>query len=404
MQNSGDLSPVRLFIITALAVLSASGAAQAAPLGLKADAKRTGWVGLTVTGAPGSEVVVHEGANELRRVRLTGETLALPRAAPWRCEPLLRRFTVSDGSATAEASVRTPSCRKRLALSVRAHSRGRRKIVAVRLVDRFRVGDTAARVCVRAPGARSTDCRSLAIAAGRERAALSLTARKPGLWKVAASSFGQRLAGSAFVVPRGGVRLLATGDSMIQIVDTHLKRRLARKRVRVRSDARVSTGISKPFLLDWVRHARRQAGSRPAATVMFLGANDGFPIGGANCCGDGWIDGYAARAERMMRSYSRGGAGRVYWLTLPVPRPGQWKGIYRAVNTGIKRAAARVGDAVRVVDTARYFTPRGYRSAMRVGGRTVTVRNGDGIHLNSTGAALAARLVERAMRRDGLVR
>ena len=392
----------RHIALTALAVAGTfwvPALTHAAPLGVKADAKRTGWVGLTVSGQPGSEVVVREGEAEVTRVRMSGESVALPRAARWRCEPLVRTFTVSDGTATAQASVRTPSCRKRLRLSVRTVRRGRRKVVAVRLADTFRVGDTTARVCVRRPGTRAGHCGSLAIPAGRDRAALSYSARRPGLWRVSVSSFGQRLRASTFVVPRGGVRLLATGDSMIQVVDVHLKRRLARKRVRVRSDARVSTGISKPFLLDWVRHARRQAARRPAATVMFLGANDGFPIGGVNCCSDAWIDRYAERAERMMRSYSRGGAGRVYWLTLPVPRPGQWKAIYRSVNVAIKRAAARVGDSVRVIDTAEYFTPSGYRSTKR----GVTVRQADGIHLNGRGASMAAGLVARAMRRDGLI-
>lgn len=393
----------RHLALTALAVAGSfwvPALTHAAPLGLKADAKKTGWVGLAVSGQPGSEVVVREGEAEIARVRLTGESAALPRAARWRCEPLLRTFTVSDGTGTARASVRTPSCRKRLRLSVDTARRGRRKVVAVRVLDRFRVGDTSARVCVRRPGTSAAVCQALAVPAGRDRAALSYSAGRPGLWRVSLSSFGQRLRGSTFVVPRGGVRLLATGDSMIQVVDVQLKRRLARKRVRVRSDARVSTGISKPFLLDWVRHARRQAAARPAATVMFLGANDGFPFGDVNCCSDAWVDRYAARAEQMMRSYSRGGAGRVYWLTLPVPRPSQWKSIYRGVNAAIKRAAARVGDAVRVIDTAEYFTPDGYRSTRR----GVTVRQPDGIHLNSTGASLAAALVARAMRRDGLIR
>jgi len=57
------------------------------------------------------------------------------------------------------------------------------------------------------------------------------------------------------------LRLLATGDSMIQIIDSYLAQRLERRRkTSVRSDARVGTGISKPAQLDWVKKARRQAG------------------------------------------------------------------------------------------------------------------------------------------------
>ena len=36
---------------------------------------------------------------------------------------------------------------------------------------------------------------------------------------------------------------------------------------------------------------------RPDVTVVFLGANDGFPFGaGAPCCGAPWVAEYARRA------------------------------------------------------------------------------------------------------------
>jgi hypothetical protein len=56
------------------------------------------------------------------------------------------------------------------------------------------------------------------------------------------------------------------------------------------------------------------------------------------------------------------------------------------------------------VPLARRFTP-GYRfrQTIRWGGRTVSVRQGDGIHLNVTGASIAATMIVRAMRRDGVI-
>ena len=59
------------------------------------------------------------------------------------------------------------------------------------------------------------------------------------------------------VAPPAHLRLLATGDSMIQIIDSYLGARLPH--ATVRSDAHISTGISKPFMLDWVALAKRQA-------------------------------------------------------------------------------------------------------------------------------------------------
>jgi hypothetical protein len=209
-------------------------------------------------------------------------------------------------------------------------------------------------------------------------------------------------------VGTGHLRLLATGDSMIQIVDSFLARRLKRRRkTSVRSDARISTGLSKPFMLDWVKKAREQARSvHPDVTAIFIGANDGFPMktrGGASaaCCGDAWTAEYARRVEAMMRSYERGGRSYVYWMTLPAPRRGDLARIYRSVNRAIKRAARRAGHGARVVDIARVFTPGGrFRQSVPFRGMVVDARQADGVHLSTGGAAIAATLLVDRLRAD----
>jgi hypothetical protein len=204
--------------------------------------------------------------------------------------------------------------------------------------------------------------------------------------------------------------ILATGDSMIQIVDGFLARDVKAEHFRVRSDAHIGTGISKPFQLDWVAHARRLARSyRPSATVVFLGANDGFPLRWdgkrRNCCSRPWRKAYAARAQAMMHSLERDGAARVYWLTLPAARPSGWNHIYRNVNLALRSAARHEGDGVRLLDMGAVFTPRGrFQQTIVRGGRRVSVRQSDGIHLNVAGARIAARVVVRRMRRDDLFR
>jgi hypothetical protein len=40
---------------------------------------------------------------------------------------------------------------------------------------------------------------------------------------------------------------------------------------------------------------------------------------------------------------------------------------------------------------------------MKVGGKRVRVRQSDGVHLNVTGAELAAKLIVRAIRRDRML-
>ena len=376
-----------LISIVVLAVTPACAQAFA----LESSQSEKGWIKLTVRDASGAtRVNIAEAGNGVADVVPENGQAVVRHAAAWRCDRLERTFTATasypDGStATATTAIRTPSCAKRFALSVRA-LRGR---IRVAISDRWKLG-ASPRVCVDPP-ARKPVCRAVKVPLRR-------TYRGPGFWTV---SVGAAKRG-VYVRPRGRLRLLATGDSMIQIVDTFLKERLAKRRIGVRSDARISTGLSKPFLLNWPRLAARQARKlHPDVTVVFIGANDGFPFGNVGCCGDAWVDAYAKRAEAMMRSYARQNRGLVYWLTLPAPQPAQWRAVYPAVNRAIKRAAARVGGPTRVLDIARTFTP-GYhfRRSMVWHGRRQTVRQPDGVHLSPNGASITETLIERALRKD----
>jgi hypothetical protein len=202
---------------------------------------------------------------------------------------------------------------------------------------------------------------------------------------------------------RGGFKVLATGDSMIQIIDSFMKERLKSRGVRVKSDARISTGISKPSMLDWVRHARRQASRiRPDVTVVFIGANDGFPIGGVQCCGPAWIRGYAHRARLMMSAYARGGSARVYWCLLPAPRGGEFRRVYSAVDAALRRAQASRTRDVRLIHFERVFTPGfRFRPVIRWHGRLVHARQSDGVHLSRSGASIAASILIHTLTTDG---
>ncbi len=203
--------------------------------------------------------------------------------------------------------------------------------------------------------------------------------------------------------------VLVTGDSMSQPLDQELARRLAgRDGVTVKRDSHLGTGISKSALLDWGKLSVAQVKKdHPQAVVMFVGANEGFPMktpgvkGDVQCCSAVWAAEYASRVRRMMSTYRQAGAARVYWLTLPYPRNTRQQIVARIVNAAVPIAAsAYVGD-VRVLDMERIFTPGGnYRAAMDVGGTQRIVRNADGVHLNDEGAKLAASTVLRALEKD----
>jgi lysophospholipase L1-like esterase len=190
--------------------------------------------------------------------------------------------------------------------------------------------------------------------------------------------------------------LLVTGDSLSQPLDQDLARRLAGS-VKVVRDPHVGTGISKSIIVDWGKLSVSQVQrDHPSAVVVFIGANEGFPMKGAGgrevqCCGVDYAAVYASRVRQMMDTYRQAGAARVYWLTLPTPRDPERQKIARTVNAAIAVAAQPWRSQVRVFDTVPIFTPGGrYRDAMDVGGQQKIVRESDGIHLNQTGSSLLA--------------
>lgn len=200
--------------------------------------------------------------------------------------------------------------------------------------------------------------------------------------------------------------LLVTGDSMAMPLDAILARRLAGAGVDTSREPHIGTGISKSDLLDWGALSTKQARGERQAVVVFIGANEGFPLPGpgggtVECCGADWAAAFATRVRTMMDAYRRDGAARVYWLTLPLPRDPARREIARTVNAAIDAAAAPYRAQVRVLDLAALFTPGGrYRVGMEVDGRDTVVRAPDGVHLSDAGAELAADAVQRALDAD----
>ena len=393
------LAFVPCVLVLAFAMAAPPASAQTA-IALRADADERGWIGATLRAAPGTAVTVAEGGAPLATLTAAAPETRIPRLVRWRCDRRTRALvaTAADG-ATAAASVRTPSCRDRLAVDAPRRTRPGRR-VALRLRDRWRLGDVRATVCVLPPGGPRR-CHERVPGTVRPRLG------RPGEWRLQVRTPWQTETRAVRVArPGGRLRLLVTGDSMIQPLDDYLRVSLRAAGVHVTSQPRVSTGISKPSLLDWPALARRQAaGERPDVTVAFLGANDGFPFGAAApCCGPPWVAEYARRAGAMMRSWARGGRGRVLWLALPAPRGGAFRRTFPAVNAALRSAAAAAPAAARLVRLDRFFTPGGvYRDTMTIGGRSVRVRQRDGVHLSSAGAAAAARLVVRTLRRERIV-
>jgi lysophospholipase L1-like esterase len=274
----------------------------------------------------------------------------------------------------------------------------------IRVIDRWGNGGVTAQLCVTPPGASRT-CgderlrRAISVATRRFRATTS------GRWRVELRFRGHRVRRSIAVGAGVGSTappptVLTTGDSTMQGIDSFLADELGDS-AKVRSDVRPGTGISKP-LGPWATLARTQTEHlRQAATVVSLGVADGFPLRARDgtrqeCCGAAWTAEYTRRVRVMMRTYRRHGRARVLWLTLPIPKGP------RAVTDAVNRSVVQAAEGLAGVSVLRmdlFFTPDGFRDVMPYRGRSVDVREEDGIHLNITGTAIAAKIVAAVLRK-----
>ena len=227
-----------------------------------------------------------------------------------------------------------------------------------------------------------------------------------GVPPVTPDAFDPRALGVEPTEPRELDTVLVTGDSMSMPLDAEIARELAGSGVDVVRDPHVGTGLSITGIVDWGKLSTRQVEQHtPEAVVMFLGANEGFPLRYAGkeveCCGPQWSAAYATRARTLMNTYRQGGAARVYWLLLPAPRDPERQEISRAVNLAVTAAAQPYLAQIDLLDMPAIFTPGfEYSDAITVAGEEQLVRESDGIHLNKTGAAIAADEVLEALRTD----
>jgi len=294
------------------------------------------------------------------------------------------------------------SCAQRFSVSTPRRLRPG-ALLRLRVTDRWGIGGIRPALCVTAPGERRA-CRTLAFPRAVVVVSRRVRATTRGSWRIELRARGHRVrtrvAVGAGAKAAGGPAplLLATGDSMMQGIDGFLTDELG-EAARVRSDVRPGTGIGKG--LGWLSWSAEQTAElRPRVTVMSIGANEGIamPVAGVSvdCCGEPWVAEYARRVRTMMRTYQRGGRARVLWLTLPMPRDARHIPTFGAVNAGILRAAAGL-PGVTVLRMDLLFTPAGYRDVMRHRGKSVRVREIDGVHLSISGTAIAADAIARAL-------
>jgi lysophospholipase L1-like esterase len=344
------------------------------------------------------------------RSKANGVLTSFYGATQWRCGRLDRHFaataTLADGRfVRGTAGVRTMSCAHRFELDVpRRLAPGQQ--ARVRVIDRWGIGGIHTRLCTTSPVGRR-DCRGVAFPAAASVATRRFRPATRGGWRVELQVRQYRIGGSVAVGVKGVApkapppTVLARGDSTMDGVESFLADDLG-DHASIVSD--VIPGFAISSAEGWAAIAASQAARvRPIATVISIGANEGFPMKAADgtthgCCDDVWVEEYARRVHTLMLIYRRHGLGRVFYLTIAAPREAARAPVIDAVNTAIVRAGAGLA-GVRVLRMDLLFSPHGYQDVIRYRGRDVPVREPDGVHLNISGTAIEAREVAKALRR-----
>ena len=196
--------------------------------------------------------------------------------------------------------------------------------------------------------------------------------------------------------PSTKARVLLTGDSMMYVMQFRLFDRLTEAGGVPIADSKFSTGITKPWILDWHRYATAQtARFQPDVTLMAIGANDHFSIEGIQCCSGAWRAAYTRSIRDLARSF-----GPTYWILLPLPRSKKLATAFRAVNRSILAARPDVA----VINLTRVFAPTGVaRKFMTYRGKRIRVHQRDGVHLSKPSIAIANGVLVRRLQRDGVL-
>ena len=377
-----------------------------------------GYVTAAISGPPGATIQLGEQAatrlKPITTVTLSATgTATVPRAVTWLCAPLRRTLVATTVApappASATAGITTPSCVRRIAVSVsrRASVGGSLSVV---LRDRWRLGGLHVSICIAPPGDRA-HCSRWYLRAPHARRTIPFATPRIGGWNITVrTGYDKPRSSTAWVSHPGPIRVLAAGDSEMQLLDDFIGQDLAPFGVNTAKDARISTGLTNSFFFNWPNYARGEAASlKPDVTVIFMGANDGFSVTGprgrtVGCCSPDWSYGYANLVAGMISTYLQGSRGRVYWVVLPEPRPANFQNLFHAVNAGIRQAVKRFPGRAALLDANAILTPHGYRDFMTYGGHSFIIHESDGIHVSVASDQVLASVFQRQLQLDRVIR
>lgn len=192
-----------------------------------------------------------------------------------------------------------------------------------------------------------------------------------------------------------GPVVAVVGDSLAVGVGMTMEQRLAKAGgPGCLAMGKVSTGlISKKY--DWEKALAETLARQPvSAVVVVLGGNDANnAIAGKGAGTPEWQEAYTAKVERFLAIAAKAGV-QVLWVGLPAMKDPAYGQRVAAVNAAARAGCAKTAGC-RYLEPGDVFSDASgnYVQAKDIGGKTVSLRAGDGVHMTMTGYDLLCRRV-----------
>lgn len=178
------------------------------------------------------------------------------------------------------------------------------------------------------------------------------------------------------------------GDSLAVGIGMTMSNRLDKKQgIGCHPLGKVSTGLINKKFFDWEKKlSELVAKEKLSAVVVMMGGNDANNgIGGKLAGSPQWGEAYREKAESFLRIASGAGV-KVVWVGLPAMRDAAYNTRVTAVNAAAKSACATVGGCLYMEPSTLFTDASGnYVQAKDIGGKHVSLRAKDGVHMTMTG-------------------
>jgi hypothetical protein len=203
---------------------------------------------------------------------------------------------------------------------------------------------------------------------------------------------------------KGKAVVLEIGDSLGEDLGIGMRNALAGSpEVRLEADAVGDTGLSNEGYYNWPAHLQADlAEYHPQVVVVFLGGNDvqGFVNGNTieSVGTPGWKAAYSARVREILDEATAAGA-RVLWVGMPIMESPSFSSEMAGLNAIYRSDVEHHPGATYFPSWSLFANSAGGYTTTKPGpdGRTLVLRDPDGIHLDLDGCNLIGRAVVAEM-------